>query len=313
MSKIYTLLIFCLLSFSVAAQTVSVSGQVTANDGETLPGVSVTVKGTTRGTVTDINGKYQLTNLQPKATLVFSFTGFQKVEQALNGQSTLDIQLKESTNELDEVVVTSFNIAKDKRELGYGSQTIKGDILKNTGDPNMVAAMQGKLAGVTINGSGGAPGAGTNIIIRGINSLSGGNDNQPLFIVDGIIISNNTFAGNALPSAGSNAVNSNEQFSNTNRAADMNPDDIESINVLKGAAATALYGQRASNGAIIITTKKGAAGKASITYSATYGVDNVDKVPAQQERYSHGLSAVPRAGFVFQQFGPLTQPGDPIF
>ncbi len=313
MSKIYKLLICCLLSFSVAAQTVSVSGQVTANDGESLPGVSVMVKGTTRGTVTDINGKYQLTNLQPKATLVFSFTGFQKVEQTLNGQSTLDVQLKESTNELDEVVVTSFNIAKDKRELGYGSQTIKGDILKNTGDPNMVAAMQGKLAGVTINGSGGAPGAGTNIIIRGINSLSGGNDNQPLFIVDGIIISNNTFAGNALPSAGSNAVNSNEQFSNTNRAADMNPDDIESINVLKGAAATALYGQRASNGAIIITTKKGSAGKASITYSATYGVDNVDKVPAQQERYSHGLSAVPRVGFVFQQFGPLTQPGDPIF
>lgn len=122
--------------------------------------------------------------------------------------------------------------------------------------PNVVNALQGKVAGVTINSAGGSPGAGANINIRGINSISGSNDNQPLFVVDGIIISNATNAGNVLPSVGTNAVNNNEQFMNTNRAADINNDDIESINILKGAAATALYGQRASNGAVIITTKK---------------------------------------------------------
>lgn len=300
------------VSVWVHAQTITVRGKVTDERSEGIPGVTVSVKGTNRGTLTDITGAYTLDNLTPKSVLVFSFVGYKKTEKTVSG-GTLDVELLTSTNELDEVVVTSFNIAKDKRELGYGSQTIKGDVIKNTNDPNLVQAMQGRLAGVTINSAGGSPGAGSNIIIRGINSLSGGNDNQPLFIVDGIIISNDTHVGNALPSAGSNAANSNEQFANTNRAADLNPDDIESVNILKGAAATALYGQRASNGAVVITTKKGVSGKTTVTYSATYGIDQVDKVPVQQEAYSHGLSGVPRNGFVFQQFGAPTLASDAVY
>jgi TonB-linked SusC/RagA family outer membrane protein len=304
----YSLLIFVLLlsALQLSAQNISVSGKVaSALDDEVLIGVNVTIKGTTSGTITDIDGNYSLSNVPSNGTLVFSYVGFERKEVQVNSQTVIDVSMSNS-NVLNEVVVTSFGIAKDKKVLGYGSQKVSGEELMRSSQTNVVNALQGKVAGVTINSAGGAPGAGANINIRGINSIGSGNDNQPLFVVDGIIISNATNAGNVLPSAGSNAVNSNEQFMNTNRAADINNDDIESINILKGAAATALYGQRASNGAVIITTKKGKAGKTNITYSTSYGVQNVDKVPQVQKLYSHGITGLARTGSipVFQQYGP---------
>ncbi len=160
---------------------------------------------------------------------------------------------------------------------------------------------------MTITGSGGAPGSGSNIIIRGVTSLSPGRDNQPLFVIDGIPISNATQAGNPLPSVGSNAINSSEQFGFTNRAGDVNPDDIESINVLKGAAATALYGLRAANGAIIITTKKGKIDKVDINFSSSIGFDNVAKYPRVQTLYGQGSAGItrePYSGSAFQSNGP---------
>jgi len=292
--------------FQLIAQNISVSGKVvSAAENESLIGVNVTVKGTSIGTITDVEGEYSISNVPSDATLVFSYVGFERTEVAVNGQSTIDVRMNLG-NILNEVVVTSFGIAKDKKVLGYGSQKVSGELLTQSSQQNVVNALQGKVAGVTINSSGGAPGAGANINIRGINSISGSNNNQPLFVVDGIIISNETNAGNVLPSAGSNAVNSNEQFMNTNRAADLNPNDIESLNILKGAAATALYGQRASNGAVIITTKKGQPGKTSVTYSSSYGIQDVDKVPQVQKAYSHGINGLARTGsiLVFQQYGP---------
>lgn len=307
--------VFGLSALQLGAQNISVSGKVTSSlDDELLIGVNVTIKGTATGTITDVDGTYTLSNVPSNGTLIFSYVGFERKEVAVNGQSVIDVTLSNS-NVLNEVVVTSFGIAKDKKVLGYGSQKIGGDDLRQSSQPNVVNALQGKIAGVTINSAGGAPGAGANINIRGINSIGSGNDNQPLFIVDGIIISNATNAGNVLPSVGSNAINSNEQFMNSNRAVDLNPDDIESMNILKGAAATALYGQRASNGAVIIITKKGKSGTSSINYSASYGIQTVDKVPQIQETYYQGLTGIQRVApaTIFWQYGPPALPTDKFY
>jgi TonB-linked SusC/RagA family outer membrane protein len=313
----YSLLIFVLLlgGLQLSAQNIPVSGKVvSALDDEVLIGVNVTIKGTNTGTITDIDGAYSLTNVPSNGTLVFSYVGFERKEVQVNGQSVIDISMSNS-NVLSEVVVTSFGIAKEKKVLGYGSQKVDAEDLMQSSQPNVVNALQGKIAGVTINSSGGAPGSGANINIRGVNSISGDNDSQPLIVVDGIIISNATVAGNVLPSAGSNALNSNEQFMNTNRLADVNMDDIESINVLKGAAATALYGQRASNGALIITTKKGKAGKTSINYNVSYGLQDIDKAPLIQETYYQGFTGLARTApaTVFWQYGPPALPEDPFY
>ncbi|MCE2768835.1 MAG: SusC/RagA family TonB-linked outer membrane protein [Saprospiraceae bacterium] len=308
------ILAFALVT-QLSGQNINVSGKVVSSmDDEPLIGVNVIIKGTSIGTTTDLEGNYTLANAPANGTLEFSYVGFEKLEAAINGQLIINVSL-DAGRTLDEVVVTSFGIAKEKKVLGYGSQKVTAEVLMQSSQPNVVNALQGKVAGVTINSAGGSPGAGANINIRGINSISGSNDNQPLFVVDGIIISNATNAGNVLPSVGTNAVNNNEQFMNTNRAADINNDDIESINILKGAAATALYGQRASNGAVIITTKKGKAGKTAINYSTSYGVQEVDKVPLLQEVYSHGINGLARTGSipVFQQYGPPSLPGDPFY
>ena len=313
----YSLLIFVLLlgGLQLSAQNIPVSGKVvSALDDEVLIGVNVTIKGTNTGTITDIDGAYSLSNVPSTGTLVFSYVGYERKEVPVNGQTVIDISMSNS-NVLNEIVVTSFGIAKDKKVLGYGSQKVDGDELRQSNQPNVVNALQGKLAGVTINSAGGAPGAGANINIRGINSIGSGNDNQPLFVVDGIIISNSTNAGNVLPSVGSNALNSNEQFMNSNRAIDLNPDDIESMNILKGAAATALYGQRASNGAVIITMKKGKPGLSSINYSASYGLQSVDKVPQIQTSYYQGLTGIQRVApaSIFWQLGPPALPSDQFY
>lgn len=304
--------LFILNGLYVSAQNGSISGKVSDGAGDPVIGANVWIKGTENGSITDIDGNYSIRNVAPDAIVIFSYVGMETKEVALAGQSVLDVTMQPN-NILNEVVVTSFGIQKEKKVLGYGSQKVSGDDLRQSNQVNVVNGLQGKLAGVTINSSGGAPGAGANINIRGINSIGSGNNNQPLFVVDGIIINNATNTGNVLPSAGSNAANNNEQFMNSNRAIDLNSNDIESINVLKGAAATALYGQRASNGAIIINTKSG--GKSAINYSIAYGVQNVDKVPALQETYYQGLTGIQRVApaTIFWQFGPPSLPDDPFY
>lgn len=321
MKKIYTLLVFA-FTFGflgeLAAQDRQVSGQVLSGvDGTPIIGASVVVKGTTIGTNTNVSGGFSFGVPPSATTLVISYIGFTSQEVPINGRSTVNITLKTDVKQLNEVVVTAFGREQEKRTLGYSVQEVGAAEIARTQNPNVVNSLQGRVAGVQVLGTGGTPGAGSRIQIRGINSLNPGANNQPLFVVDGIPISNETIAGNQLPSAGSNARNSSEQFAFTNRAADINPDDVESMSVLKGAAATALYGLRAANGVIIITTKKGKAGATTVNFSTNFGIDNVNKTPQIQRKYREGLSGRLRTNSAgapnrFQTFGPAIT-DDPIY
>ncbi|WP_460892524.1 SusC/RagA family TonB-linked outer membrane protein [Rufibacter soli] len=321
MKKLYTMLTLFLAICSMgdlAAQDRQISGRVlSASDGTPVIGASVVVKGTTVGTNTDASGAYTISVPPTASTLVVSFIGFAAQEVAIGGRTSIDIKMQPDVQQLKEVVVTAFGREQEKRTLGYSVQEVGAGEIAQTQNPNVVNSIQGRVAGVQVLGTGGSPGAGSRIQIRGINSLSPTANNQPLFVIDGIPISNETISGNQLPSAGSNAVNSAEQFAFTNRAADINPDDVESMTVLKGAAATALYGLRAANGAIIITTKKGRAGATAVTFSSSFGIDNINKTPTYQTKYREGLGGRLRytssgAPNRFQTFGPPVT-DDPVY
>ncbi|WP_210490519.1 SusC/RagA family TonB-linked outer membrane protein [Rufibacter aurantiacus] len=318
MKKLYRLLLFfcafCCME-ELAAQERQITGRVLSSaDGTPVIGASVVVKGTTSGTNTDASGNYTVSTTAAATTLVVSFIGFTTQEVPINGRTSITVSLVPDVQQLNEVVVTAFGREQEKRTLGYSVQEVGAEQIAQTRNPNVVNSLQGRVAGVQVLGTGGTPGAGSRIQIRGINSLSPGANNQPLFVIDGIPISNETIAGNQLPSAGTVATaeaGGNEQsFAFTNRAADINPEDVESMTVLKGAAATALYGLRAANGAIIITTKKGRAGATTVNFSTNFGVDEINKTPEYQTKYREGLGGrlrVTSAGAPnrFQTFGPL--------
>ncbi|KAA9338169.1 SusC/RagA family TonB-linked outer membrane protein [Hymenobacter busanensis] len=293
------------------AQTRTVTGVVKgAADGAPLPGVNVVVKGSTTGTQTDAEGRYSL-QAAPGATLVFSFIGYNSVERAVDATGNVDISLTAATSKLDEVVVTAFGIKQERRQINYGAQQVQAAEIIETRQPNLVNALQGKIAGVNITSSGGAPGEGASIVIRGGNSL--GADNQPLFVIDGVIMDNSTFSESTAPGGGSgfNGIVA-RSVSSPNRAGDINPEDIASITVLKGPAAAALYGLRAGNGAVIITTKKGAAGRTSITYRTQFSVDEVNRLPELQGEYKQGTNGVfdPTTR---NSWGPRFEPNEAIY
>ncbi len=299
------------------AQESTFSGTVRNSDGDTMPGVNVTIKGTQRGTITDIEGRFSI-SAPPDATLVFSFIGYKTQEVQAGAATELSVTLQNDFTALTEVVVTAFGIKQERRALGYAAQEMKGSELAATRQPNLVNSLQGKVAGVRIQNSGGAPGSGASILIRGVNSISPNRSSEPLFVIDGIPISNETNAGTLLPSSGSNATATNEQYAFSNRAIDINPEDIESLTVLKGPAATALYGLRASNGVVIITTKKGQGGKPQISYTGSVGWDHINKTPDIQRQYREGASGVrrigvPGAGTPFQTFGPPVMENEAIY
>ena len=261
-----------------------VTGTVSSSqDNSALPGVSVILKGTQSGTVTDTEGSYRISVPSESSVLVFSFIGYRTVEVPVEGRSTIDIQLEVDVTQLTEVVVTSFGIEQEKQSLGYSVQTVTGEDIVQMRQPNIVSSLQGQVAGVQITNSGGAPGMSARILIRGITSLNPNANNQPLFVVDGIPVDNSTYE----VAAGS-AENTPRGLSN--RAMDINPNDIESINVLKGAAATGLYGVRAANGAVVITTKKGKAGKVQVSASSTLGFESINKYPSYQDEFGQGTN-----------------------
>ncbi|WP_372917471.1 SusC/RagA family TonB-linked outer membrane protein [Salegentibacter sp.] len=277
---------------SIFAQERTVSGTVTiASDGMPLPGVNVLVKGTNQGTVTDMDGEYSI-DVAPDAVLVFSSLGFEGQEIAVNNQTTINVQMVEDLESLDEVVVTSFGIEREKKALGYAVQEIQAEEITRTKQPNIVSALQGQSAGVQITNSGGAPGQSARIIIRGINSLDPTADNQPLFVIDGVPMDNSTTESSGTPRGLSN------------RAADINPNDIESMNVLKGAAATALYGVRAANGAVIITTKKGKEGDVKINLTSSIGFEEVNQYPETQSVYGQGFGGEYDPNSFWPNWGP---------
>ncbi|WP_439882069.1 SusC/RagA family TonB-linked outer membrane protein [Pontibacter sp. MBLB2868] len=259
---------FLLFHFQSFAQGKAVSGTVTsAEDGLPLPGVTVRVKGGSTGTSTGAEGSYTI-NVEKGQVLVYSFIGFLTQEKTVGDENVVNVALKTDTKTLSEVVVTALGIESDKRTLTYAVQSIAGENLQNSNQPNIINALQGQIAGAQISSSGGSPGLPSEIILRGVSSLTG--DNQPLIIVDGIRVSNASVNGTA------------------NRLSDFNPDDIESVSVLKGASASALYGIDAASGAIIITTKKGKAGAMSVNASYNTFVETVGRLPEQQKLYTTG-------------------------
>jgi len=228
-----------------------ISGKVTAaSDGSGLPGVNVIIKDTQEGTITDMNGDYSLQIPSGDVTLVFSYVGYNSSEVAIGGRSVVDVELTESVEALQEVVVTALGIEREQRSLGYDVGNVDGDELREVAQDNVLNSLAGRVAGVTINQTSGA-GSSVSVIIRGASSLT--TDNQPLFVVDGVFMNNSL---NNVAEQGSG-----NQVDYGNAISDINPDDIESMTVLKGPSAAALYGTRAGNGVIIITTKSGSKAK----------------------------------------------------
>ncbi|GAB3222185.1 SusC/RagA family TonB-linked outer membrane protein [Algoriphagus aestuariicola] len=283
MMKSYFTMLFLmvfLLAFPAMAQQ-QVRGKVTSSeDGLPLPGVSILIQGTSTGTVSDVDGNYSISVPGPDAVLIFSFIGYQNKTQTVGNSTTINIALATETSQLDEVIVTAFGISQEKKSLGYAAQNIDAAEITKTRQPNVVNSLQGQVAGVQVTNSGGAPGQSARIIIRGINSLDPSADNQPLFVVDGVPVDNSTVESSGTPRGMSN------------RIADINPNDVESMSVLKGAAATALYGVRAANGAVIITTKKGKAGEIRVDFNTSLGFDKLAKMPELQDQYGQGFSGV---------------------
>jgi len=281
------------------AQTRTISGKVTgSSDGAGIPGVTVQVQGTTVGTVTDIDGKYSL-NVSPEAkVLVYKYVGMKTVMVTIGEQTTIFVTLEADAVMMGEVVVTALGVSREKKSLGYATQEVSGDALNEVKTDNFINNLQGRAAGVSLkvnNNFGGS----TNVIIRGSTSLTG--NNQAMFVIDGVPVNNSTSNSTAQEGGGTGY-----DFGNT--ISDLNPEDIESMNILKGAAATALYGSRAANGVIMITTKKGSAhvdggqDKIGITINSSVQMGKVDKntLPAYQTGYGGGYGPY---------YGPDPHPG----
>ncbi|HPM32182.1 MAG TPA: SusC/RagA family TonB-linked outer membrane protein, partial [Chryseolinea sp.] len=268
-----------LTSSELWAQERTVSGKVTSTeDGSGLPGVNVVVKGTTNGTVTDLDGNYTLSVSSTGQYLVFTFIGLKSEEVEIGGRSTVDISLALDVTQLSEVVVTAFGVEQQKKALGYSVQEVKGDQFTQARDQNIVSSLSGKIAGAQITTTSGGVGSSSRIVLRGASSLTG--NNQPLFVVDGIPISNRA-TGNSGSGGGTDFGNG---------AADINPDDVETVTVLSPNAA-ALYGSRASNGVILITTKSGKGTKGlGVSVNISTQFDNPMRLPDFQNSYGQGAS-----------------------
>lgn len=263
-------------------QAGEVTGIVYDSNGEPLIGAVVSVKGTNRGAATDADGKFRL-QAKPGQVLVVSYVGAKTQEVAVGAARSYTVTLKSTTQNLDEVVVTALGIKKDKKSLGYAVDDLNADELMKNKSANAINSLSGKIAGVNITQTSGSAGAGSQIILRGGTSLE--RDNQPLFVVDGVIYDNSTSV------VGNSAFDGTLSTSttNSNRVMDINPEDIENMSVLKGPAAAALYGSRASAGVVIITTKKGKEGRVEVNLSAKYITSWVKDLPKTQNRYRRGF------------------------
>lgn len=278
------------------AQQRTITGKVTNETGAPLGGVSVIIQGTTQGTQTNTDGNYSI-RAATGQVLQFRFIGTAPEERTVGTANVINVRLTRVASSLDAVVVTALGETTAQRALGTAQQTVMGEAIAQTQRPNFINALQGRVAGVEVTSSSGVPGASSLITIRGVSSIS--SSNQPLMIVDGLPIDNKTQNTNNLAS---DAPTSALAFNNrgvdfTNRAADINPEDIESITVLKGPEAAALYGIDAANGAVVITTKRGRSGPGGFTYKGVTRFDQVRAKPQVQDVY--GPSAVGSTTFLY--------------
>lgn len=291
-----TLLVSLLMVCSLwtFAQERKVTGKVTsAEDNGGMPGVSVVLKGTAKGTNTDADGNYTMMVPEGGGKLVFSFVGSETQELEIGNRTSLNVRLANDAKQLGEVVVTAVGIQRDKKALAYAVSNVKGQDLQQRSEPDPLRALSGKVPGVNITAGNGAPGAGTRITIRGNNSFTG--NNQPLFVVDGIPFDNSVNT----PQNGGQGYNQNTVT--TNRAYDIDPNNIENMTVLKGAAASALYGSRAANGVIVITTKSGSKSARKgleINFNSSYSVETVSSIPEYQDTYTQGSNQTYNGGFI---------------
>ena len=297
-------ILFC--AAQVAAQGKKITGKVVADeDGYALPGVSVKLKGTNIGVQTDANGLYTI-SASTGQTLVFSFVGTTTQERVVGAANVINVQLKQDTKTLNEVTVTTgFGVSQRQRDLTSPVQTVKGSDIQQTQRENFLNALQGRVAGATVTSTSGNPGASSSIVLRGVNSIGG--SNSPLFVIDGVRISNDAVDQSLLTS---NGTNRSADF--TNRIADLNPDDIETVTVLKGADAAAVYGSSASGGAIVITTRKGHSGNGAVTYDNNFSFANAYLFPKVQTTFGIGTNGNTSTA-VRTAFGPAYAPGTQTF
>jgi len=267
-----------LLSMVSYGQELAIKGKVVSKgDGGALPGASVLIKGTSRGSTTNAEGEFTI-SAAPTATLVVSFIGFKSLEVPVGSKTTLDIILDEDATQFNEVVVTALGIAREKKALGYSVQEVNGKQLTQARETNLINSLSGRLAGVQVTNSNGSPGASSRMIIRGASSI--GSNNQPLFVVDGVPIDNSNFGSGTGVDYG-------------NAAASINPDDIESINVLKGPSAAALYGSRGANGVVLITSKSGKGSKGiGVSFNTNTSFETVFRQPKWQNEYGQGTNGL---------------------
>lgn len=273
--------LFVFLGVQLFAQTNVITGTVTSkDDGTPIPGAAVLVAGTTVGTVTDADGKFSLAIPSDAKTLEIKFVGMKTIQIELTGQSTVNAAMETDALNLEEVVVSGLGISRQKKALGYSVQDVSGDEIETAREQNIVNSLQGKMAGVQITSASGNVSAGSRIIVRGMSTLTG--NNMPLFVVDGVPILN---------SYSDNGAYSGTDYGNSSM--DLNPSDIESISILKGANAAALYGSRAVNGVVLVTTKSGklkAGGKKGlgVTFESNWMWSNPLKLPNYQNLYGQG-------------------------
>lgn len=282
-------LLFVLLAFSLGsyAQTRTVKGVVSDQNGP-LAGATITVSGTNNATTTAENGTYSI-QAGANSTLIFSYVGHATQTIQVANRTTIDVMFGERSGATEEevVVTAEFGLKRVARAIGSSVQTVNATDITESGRDNFISALQGRVSGLNISSTSGAPGASTTVVLRNITSISG--NNQPLYVVDGVPMNNSTYDPlNSLVGPASNEKWSVRNLDFSSRGNDFNPEDIESVTVLKGAAAAALYGSNASNGAIIITTKKGRAGKGRVSYNNFFKWDKAYGYPEMQTKYANG-------------------------
>lgn len=314
--------IVLLWGLQVFAQQKTVTGKITNQQNEPMQGVTVRVKGTARTAQTNGNGIFTI-QASSGETLQFSSVGFITYESRVGDASTVDITLATDEKALGEVVVTAYNIRKNKRELSYQAPVVKGDDIVATRRDNFLNSLAGRVPGLTVTSTSGTPGASSQIVLRGAVSIAG--NNQPLFVVDGVPTSNGTFNAESFLVNASNLSSTPQAvgFANrtgdyTNRIADLNPEDIESVTILKGPEATALYGSDGASGAVIITTRKGATGRARVAYDNSFRMEKVYRFPQVQSTYSRGINGIYdptayNATYGFLMFGPKYPASTPLY
>ena len=280
-AAVFAMLFVCV---GLSAQTITVKGTVKDANGDPIVGAAILVKGTSNGVTTDLDGNYAI-SVPSNATLRFTALSYADQDIPVRGRTNISVILNEDSERLQEATVTAeFGMKRVARSVGASVQSVKAQDIADSGRESFVDALQGRVSGMTITSTGGAPGSSTSVILRSATSISG--NNQPLYVVDGVPINNTTLNG-ASDFAVDDAVSS-RTFDFSSRGNDINPEDIETMTILKGAAAAALYGSDASNGAIIITTKKGSAGRGKVSYSNSFRWDETYGLPDIQTKYANG-------------------------